>query len=338
MYIFIWPKSDHESYAFCSQFDMSECKFVWVRLKYVKFIRKISNLIQQLYLSIKAVSIAGQGDMIITFNFEQGLYTYFIRRTIRNRGGGILATNMIDHTRKKWKLLIKRQILNMAFKDPSFHITVNNASVLEEYRSRYKRLDPERAYVLHDSYQGNNGTGSYAPTGKYILCAGNIRDWKTFFDVARRLPGYEFVGVGRRHKMTSYLDKIPRNVEMHFDIAPNEVDKLLKESRIVLIPLPSNITNGLTILFQAACNYKPIICTGTPTIRDICALEDGSSGAELVEIGDVADITAKIETLAGDETLGRSLCDKMHIAIQKYSPENYARTLYKHIQHIKQNK
>ncbi len=87
MYIFIWPKSDHESYAFCSQFDMSECKFVWVRLKYVKFIRKISNLIQQLYLSIKAVSIAGQGDMIITFNFEQGLYTYFIRRTIRNRGG-----------------------------------------------------------------------------------------------------------------------------------------------------------------------------------------------------------------------------------------------------------
>lgn len=95
---------------------------------------------------------------------------------------------MIDHTRKKWKLLIKRQILNMAFKDPSFHITVNNASVLEEYRSRYKRLDPERAYVLHDSYQGNNGTGSYAPTGKYILCAGNIRDWKTFFDVARRLP------------------------------------------------------------------------------------------------------------------------------------------------------
>jgi len=88
MYIFIWPKSDHESYAFCSQFDMSECKFVWVRFKRIRIIYKIANLIQKLYVSVKAVSIAGRDDTIITFNFEQGLYTYFIRRIIRTGGGG----------------------------------------------------------------------------------------------------------------------------------------------------------------------------------------------------------------------------------------------------------
>lgn len=241
---------------------------------------------------------------------------------------------MIDHTHHRWKLFFKRYILNFAFKNPTFYTTVNNASAIEEYQHKYKYLDRKRIYILHDCYQHIPISNRYNPGGKYILCIGNIRDWETFFNVAERMPDYRFVGVGRRHKIIRHLNNIPANVEMYFDVCKTEADRLLHESQIILIPLSSNVTNGLTILFQAACNYKPIICTDTPTIRDICTLRDGSHGAAFVGFGDIDGIMEKIEMLANNETEITHMCDTMLKAIQKYSPENYAYTLYMHSQKI----
>lgn len=88
MYIFIWPKSDIETFEFCSKFEMSECKFIWVRFKRVRIIHKAANFIQKLYTALKAVSTAKPGDIIITFNFEQGVYIHMVQRIARKGKGG----------------------------------------------------------------------------------------------------------------------------------------------------------------------------------------------------------------------------------------------------------
>lgn len=144
----------------------------------------------------------------------------------------------------------------------------------------------------------------YTERSGYILSVGrdNGRDYKTVIETARLMPERIFVIVCSKRNLVGISD-IPRNVNIHIDIAPEELYKKYREARTLLIIThgdkyeDGSDCSGQTVLLEGMANGMTIIATRKEYITEY--VNDGKE-ALLVNPYNAKEITEKIEMLDSD--------------------------------------
>ncbi|MDR1499404.1 MAG: hypothetical protein LBI58_00295 [Tannerellaceae bacterium] len=316
-----------------SAFDRTDIR--WIRMKHndknrIYRWRKILHFACYLEVAVRAIRRSSRGDVIVSWNFIAGACVGVLCRLL-SRERVILSLNMISHAKRGAIVPMRRLIYNYAFAYPSFHLTVNSSATLSRYLAEY-RLDGRRCFVLPDAYLPTYPEGSFDPSGSYIFCGGEAqRDWRTFWEAARRLPHCAFVGVGRR-KFTPGNIAIPTNVTMYYDIPGDKFNSLLAGSALLAMPLlTSDTPAGLIVMHRSIFLSKPVIVTRNSSIENY--LEDNKSAILLPVATAPADPTAAdalagaIERIITDKPWAETLTQQAKASIRKHSPQAYSQTL-----------
>lgn len=161
-----------------------------------------------------------------------------------------------------------------------------------------------------------------APTAgaDYIIAAGrSFRDYPTFLAAVAGLPIRAII-VASPHSLRDHT--LPANVELRFDIPPDELNGLLERSRLVVLPLEERkISTGQSVLLQAMSLGKPVISTRTAGTEDY--IRDGLDGL-LVPPRDAAAMRTAIEMLLRDSDRRQRIAANAIRTIQKrHLPQQY---------------
>lgn len=227
---------------------------------------KLKLWIKYLKLAVSGIKKTKKNDIIISWNFVVGAMLGFICK-IFNIKRKIISLNMIAHQKGFINSLFRKLVYNSAFKYSNFWFSVNDAQLIDNYSKSF-HFPTERIFVLHDVFYESDEQSDYQEAGDYIFTGGDaFRDWINFIKCAEEFPGIKFVAVARK-KYFPNTGKIPENLEMYFDISPEQFYSLLKGSRIVFLPLNSLAPCGLIVMIKAALLSKPVIITATPSTKN----------------------------------------------------------------------
>ncbi|MDR0769392.1 MAG: hypothetical protein LBE71_05770 [Dysgonamonadaceae bacterium] len=304
----------------------------WIMMRYneknrIYRWRKILHFYCYLEVAFQTIRKSRQGDVILCWNFIIGTFLSALCRLF-GKDRVILSLNMISHPKQGVVAFLRSKIYNYAFAYPSFLFTVNSATTLHHYQTKYK-FDSKHAFVLPDPYLPIYKEKPFDTSDGYVFCGGEAqRDWHTFCGAAKRLPHRSFVGVGRKKYMPKNLT-IPNNVTMYYDIAEPDFDRLLEKSATVALPLLSAMPAGLIVMYKAIFLSKPLIITRISSIENY--LEDEHS-AILLFTSDTEGLVKAINKIIDDKAYAEKLTLHAKEAIKKHSPEAYSQAIYSILQ------
>jgi glycosyltransferase involved in cell wall biosynthesis len=189
----------------------------------------------------------------------------------------------------------------------------------------YFRLFLPVENVLHLPYcQGPLDLGSYnGAHGTFVFAGGwTNRDYDALFRCAAKLPHIEFVVVASAQSAITELQ--PANVTLLLDLEPQEFNRLMSESYLVVLPLKEDVgSSGQMVALAAMQLGKVVIAPNIGAIRDY--IVDGITGL-LYQLGDVEGLGCLID----DSYAAPAHLDAMgHAAKQRYielfTPEGFHR-------------
>ena len=233
---------------------------------------------------------------------------------------------MIAHNKGLLNSMLRKLIYNRAFKYETFWFSVNDEQLIEPYAKEFK-FPQSRIFILHDPFYEADEREDYKDAGDYVFTGGDAyRDWKGVVNSARELPAIKFVGVAR-HKYFPHELKLPDNLTMHFDTSSDTFYSLLKQSKIVFLPLNSMAPCGLIVMMKAALLSKPVIITETPSTQNY--IKDKVSG-RLIKMSDEEQMKAAITELyqSADKRVTYTSYLKDYI-LQNFSTEKNAAIINK---------
>ncbi|OAV64830.1 Glycosyl transferases group 1 [Bacteroidales bacterium Barb6] len=326
-YFFIYdvgPKSRLEWLA--SAFSGKEV--AWLVMKYnhknrIYKWRRPLHFLGYMELACRAVLQSKSEDYIISWNFIIGAFVCAICRLFGLKRT-ILSLNMISHPKGGINALIRKKTYDYVFSYRDFFLTVNSKETLSAYLKEYN-LDSRKVTVLPDALLPEYKEKEFNFTDSYIFCGGEAqRDWLTFFQAARLLPEYQFVGVARKQFMPKEA-VVPDNVKMYYDIDVERFDDLLAQASVVVLPLLSKMPAGLIVIFKSVLFSKPLIVTRTSSVENYLKNEEN---AFLIDLGDAQSLADHIIRLKESPILAESLTRNAKKSIEKYSPQAYSQTVY----------
>lgn len=225
-------------------------------------------------LAAKGLRLSGEKDILISDNFVIGAITAFLSR-IRGRKRKVIGLNMIAHDKGIFNRIFRKVVYNTAFRNPGFWFSVNDQQLINLY-SREFHFPAERVFVLHDPFFKSDEQADFTGIGDYVFTGGDAyRDWDGVIRCARELPSIRFTGVARKKYFPAHAE-LPPNLTMYFDTAQDEFYGLLKNSRLVFLPLNSKAPCGLIVMMRAALLSKPVVISDTPSTRNY--IQDKESG------------------------------------------------------------
>lgn len=319
-YVFVSPTPIDETFFMARAFDKSKCIFD----------RTIYNGWKKAYSILKN---SKKDDIIICWDFSTGIKIAALNRFF-NKKRVVVNCNMIDHEQRGYRVFIKKFLYNFVFSSKYFHFSVNSMDTIEEYKKKYKSIDINRTFELQDCYYGTEPTQAYTPGDGSIFCGGNIRDWGCYIKAAKLLPEENFVGVASSRVKHLFMN-IPDNLKMYWDISLDEFYNLLKRCTISVIPVPSNITNGLIVIYQSALLSRSIIATNTPPIHNLLYdKRSGLYGGQLYEMNNSEDMAQKIKDLLSDDNKRRLQCETMDRILENHSPMCFSESLFEYVSRL----
>lgn len=305
----------------------------WLAMKYneknrIYRWRKPLLFLSYIDLAVRSLLKSKPNDDIISWNFIIGAIVGVICHFFRLKRT-ILSLNMISHNKGGLIASVRRTVYNYAFSYNGFYFTVNSKETLADYIKEYDKINERKAFVLPDAYLPIYTRKKFTGNNSYIFCGGEAqRDWKIFFEAARRLPELSFVGVGRKKYMPED-NYILDNVTMYYDIEEDKFDSLLENASIVTLPLLTTKPAGLIVVFKSIFLSKPIITTRTSSIENY--LTNGESAA-LLEIGDLDGFVKAINDIYYDVTASERLTKEALRTATKHSPEKYSQFIFEILQ------
>lgn len=155
--------------------------------------------------------------------------------------------------------------------------------------------------------------------GGYIFSGGStFRDWKLFIETARMLPQYRFMGVARKTGFPQ--EDIPGNIEMYFDVEESVFNELLKNCRVVFMPIKVKTQGGQIVIFKGGLFHKPVVTTDTAAIKTY--IEDGRNGL-LIKFKNTESAVLAIDKIMSDDMLRTRLGDELYNDIKKLTPSHF---------------
>ena len=229
-------------------------------------IGKIKIWYKYFKLAAKGLRAAEQEDVLISDNFVIGAITAFLSQ-VRGRKRKVIGLNMIAHDKGIINRIFRKIIYNRAFRNPGFWFSVNDRQLIDLYAREFQ-FPAERVFVLQDPFFNSDEQAGFSGEGSYVFTGGDAyRDWEGVISCARDLPDIRFTGVARKKYFPAHVE-LPPNLTMYFDTSQDEFYGLLKNSRLVFLPLNSKAPCGLIVMMRAALLSKPVLISDTPSTQN----------------------------------------------------------------------
>ena len=164
----------------------------------------------------------------------------------------------------------------------------------------------------------------------FILSAGrdNARDYKTVVEVARNLPHQKFEIVASPRNLKGI--NIPSNVEVNFDISPQDLGKKYRYAKALLLLTHNDVYkegadgSGQTVMLEAMASGLPIIASRRASLLDY--VKDTES-ALLVDFYDINKAKSRV-VMMGDSALREILAlNARKVVVDNFSTEMMAEKL-----------
>lgn len=276
-------------------------------------------------LSAAGIKATIKDDIIISDNFVIGAITAFICKIFGIKRK-IIALNLIAHQKGFINRVVRKFIYNAAFKYSNFWFSVNDEDLIDKYAKEFS-FPADRIFILHDAISTNYEQAGYSDSGEYVFTGGDaFRDWPGFIKCAEDLPDIRFVGVARYKYFPKELT-LPQNLKMYYDTSSQEFYSLLKESRIVFLPLDSLAPCGLIVMMRAALLSKPVIITETAATKNY--IENYVSG-RLTKINDVNEMKQAVKSLFDSRDARSKYANNLkNYLLENFSTEKNAKVISK---------
>jgi glycosyltransferase involved in cell wall biosynthesis len=199
---------------------------------------------------------------------------------------------------------------------------------MEYYKEQLGLTSEQVGFVLLGGDPGWR-TQEHPVLQDYILSAG-----RTLRDYATLLKAVEGTGI-RLLVITSpacVADiSVPPNVEMHFDIEPSHLSRLMEHARFVVLPLQNRkISCGQRVLVMAMAEGKCCVVSRVPGMLDY--VRDGEDGL-FVEPYDIAGLRTAITDLWQDFDRISSIGDQARASFESnYRIERHAESVLRVLQ------
>jgi glycosyltransferase involved in cell wall biosynthesis len=261
-------------------------------------IGKIKTWYKYFKLASKGLRLSGKDDVLISDNFVIGAITAFLGK-LRGRNRKVIGLNMIAHDKGIVNRLFRKIVYNRAFRNPGFWFSVNDRQLVDLYAKEFQ-FPAERVFVLQDPFFKNDEQAGFSGEGSYVFTGGDAyRDWEGVISCARELPDIRFTGVARKKYFPAHAE-LPSNLTMYFDTSQDEFYGLLKNSRLVFLPLNSKAPCGLIVMMRAALLSKPVVISDTPSTQNY--IRDQVSG-RLLPLNDREKMKEVVSSLYGNTEL-----------------------------------
>lgn len=243
-----------------------------------KFFRLL-NIFSSFKISFNCIKRAREKDIIISMTSTPGITSALILNILKRKYKiKIIALNLLAHWGSSNHMIEKiRDLFYMiAFKYPYLWSTVNVKTDINLYSKNFC-VDKERFFLLPDAIENMKSIKMSQSKEEYIFAGGmSERDWDCIVKCAIQLKKYKFVVVANKH---DWSDKYPQldNLQVYHNITLKEFNKLLYDSKVVVLPLKSEGTAGLMVLFEALRNKKMVIATETEAIKNFISPQHRSN-------------------------------------------------------------
>lgn len=231
---------------------------------------RCTSIKQMLSVCSETVKRTKEADTIICWYDFMGVLCWWLSK-LMNRKVKIVAINILLKDKRTIKNRMAKFLYRKAVNSPAFRATVT-AKEYGEYVNGI--LGTKREFTLvHDVYHKNYALDEFVETKENtVFCGGrNGRDWKTLFDLSKKMPDVTFLCVMSSALKERLSETLGDNVYVITDVSENAFTKLLCESQLIAMPLDTEAPAGLTVFFQAAANNKMVITTDTVTTREYFA-------------------------------------------------------------------
>ena len=249
-----------------------------------------------LFSALQVLLDSKSGDYVICRLDYLAIYTkflelFFLKKLV------IIALNVMVNNQANF---LKKKIFGLIFRLKNVFITVNSKGLIDYYCTLLK-LKRRKIYLVYDACGKDilELEKSFEIGNKEIFCGGyNARDWRFIHSVAKQLPNYKFIFVGKRGFM-NYLSILP-NTKIYEEIPQNYFFQLMRDCSVIAIPLDTEAPAGLLVIYAASVLSKPVIITRTMTSIDF--IEDKLEG-RLIKKGDESSFIECLVELLDNEKL-----------------------------------
>lgn len=210
---------------------------------------------------------------------------------------------------------IKRFFVKLAYK--KIYTTVNNSEIAKTFQD-FLGVKSEHFIPIPDSIS-DFGYDLEKITDRsdqgYIFMGGaTYRDYPMFVEIARKYPQYQFVAV-TFERFNKFFFNASSNVKVLFGLKELDFYQVMAHSRLVFIPLTSDMQGGQMVVMQAALLSKPIITTKTLAIDTYF----NANSIYLINIGDIDTACNYIEELMESPDIRKVMGAKANTDISIFS-------------------
>lgn len=236
-----------------------------------RFFRLI-NIFLSFKLSLNCIKKAKEKDIIISMTSTPGITTALIFNIFKYKCKykiKIIALNLLAHWGSSNYIVEKIRDLFyiVAFKYPYLYSTVNVKNDINLYSKNFS-VDKKRLFWLPDAIENMKIEKNIQSKEEYIFAGGmSERDWDCVVECAIQMKKYNFIVAANKHDWSNKYPMLD-NLMVYYNITPEEFNKLLYGSKVVVLPLKSEGTAGLMVLFEALRSRKMIISTETEAIKN----------------------------------------------------------------------
>jgi glycosyltransferase involved in cell wall biosynthesis len=190
---------------------------------------------------------------------------------------------------------VVKLILKFLLNNKKCTLIVQSAFELEYYKKLIPSLD-----LKYVPYCSDVNGSKHLKLGSYVFTGGYTnRDYNLMLKLATLKPEIEFVFVVSLLNNEFNNIIIPKNLKLYKDISADEFEKLLAQSKIVVVPLKNEVgSSGQMLCIQAMRNKKAIIYSEASSINGYFI--DGNSGISYTK-GDLYKLSKILDELFADE-------------------------------------
>lgn len=226
---------------------------------------KIINFLQCYRMAKKALDNSKDEDVIISMCSTPGILASIFGK--KKQSVKILAVNLLcDFSKDNFQSRLRNLFYTKAFKNKNLYSTCNTKRDFDKYYSKFDIQGKNRIFKLPDGIKVLKDVKRQKKNADKITifsAGASARDWKTLSDVAKKMESVQFNIVARASDWSSEYNS--PNINVFFNIPHEQYVEKLKNSDYVLIPLNSDVTAGLLVLFDAVNYGKIPLITKTPT-------------------------------------------------------------------------
>lgn len=284
------------------------------RRKKLKKWHKVVELYDYYIMAKKAQKYLNEGDIFIGWCFTTAVFASILNKS----NNIIIGLNILIQEEKNLANYLRNHLYKKAFENVNFRATSNSTAGMKVALDILGDKYADQFQILHDVFfESRSSNYDY---DDYCFCGGaSGRDWPTLLKAAKLCPDIKFKVIAGSGTWCDEIT-IPANVECEFDVSEEQFLQCLQRGKIIILPLISEVTSGLLVLFQAINNNKVVVATGIEAVKYYFP-EDIQEKC-LVEIGDYEELAKKIKQnyYGYDETIA----DKLY----KYNSERNMKEEY----------